>query len=238
MKLSILFLAGSIVGNCCLAQDLITPDRAKVDAQGAYLPFPGFTMVADLAPNDVPFFQALYDRLAQIPKFKEYYELLPLSSAHMTTINLYTKYPHHAETWDKFISEKLTWFQKVNHDVEKDNLYPKVKLSCLKGLRGVSVGVELNKNDEEKIKILAKKYEIENKIPAYFHISLAYLKKDIPRSDWTKLMIELNTVFSSLLKELNYKEKILTLKRANLTYFPDMKSFVPWNGLSNPFMNK
>src|SRR2546423_860244 len=105
MKFSSLFLVVLIYANFCLGNGIISaePNRSKINAEGIYLPFPGFTMVADIADKDKPFFQALHDRLAQIPFLTEHYGLLPVSSYHMTTVNLYTKYPELANTWEEFI---------------------------------------------------------------------------------------------------------------------------------------
>jgi len=202
------------------------------------LPFPGFTIVSDTDDQDMPFFQALHDALVKIPEFREYYEMLPLSSMHMTTTNLFTQYPDYASTWNEFINDKLPWFKNLHQRVEQSNVHPRITLSELKGWKGINIGVEVNENDKTNIKNLAQEFDIEAKIPPHFHLGLAYLKKDITEIDRTNLFIKLNTVFSKVLKEYNYDQKVLTLKKANLCYFPDMKSFVPWDATSNPFVRK
>lgn len=237
MKKSILCLAILIYGTVCLAST-ITPDHSKINTEGTYLPFPGFTIVSDTDDQDMPFFRALYEALVTVPEFKEYYELLPLDSMHMTTNNLFTQIPNYASNWNEFINDQLPWFKKLYQSVEASDVRPRITLSELKGWRGINIGVEVNENDKTIIKNVAEEFKIESKIPAYFHLSLAYLKKDITEADRASLLIKLNTIFNELLIEHSYKGKVLTLKKSNLTYFPDMKSFVPWNAASNPFVGK
>lgn len=239
MKICCSILIAIVLGSSCLAGDMkpsgdIKPDRLKVDAEGNYLPFPGITVVSDIADEDLPFFESLQQRLMQVKNFSNYYSLLPLSSYHLTSLNLETKFPNLDKDWDEFISRKLFWFRHLNQHIVDANLSARVSLASIRGLTGLSIEVKVDQAFRNKTTKLAQEFDLEKKVPVFFHIGLGYLKNEISKVDHGLMLQEINKVFNNLLEEKGYLQKILTLKQANLSYFPDMTAFIPWNAQNNP----
>ncbi len=60
----------------------------KIDEEGHYTAFPGLTVVAGIADDDLSFRQEIYNCIASCDLARDCFSPLPVGSYHMTAINL------------------------------------------------------------------------------------------------------------------------------------------------------
>jgi len=210
----------------------VDKNSLKVNSQGKYITFPGVTIVSDVAVVDRPFFKALYDNLSRISDIRKYYALLPIESYHMTTNNIMTKSD---PNWPDVINKKLAWFKKLHVSLQKEAIKPGVTFEKIKTHKTIGIILKLSEEQTRQIKSFGKKFNIEKKIPPAFHITLAYLYKDIPEVERIKLEEEVAKRLNQLLTKYQYTKKVWQLEPASLRYFNTMSQFIPWNAEANPF---
>jgi hypothetical protein len=219
-------------------QSEIYPNRNsnKVSPTGRYKRFSGLTAVADIAMTDHEFFKELYNELNKIPEIKKYYALLPVESYHMTTNNLYVK-SSFENKWKEFLGKKLDWFKKFHKALKIEDIRPQIKLAYINVENTMGIIVTPSAASVEKIYAFGRKFNVENKIPKPFHITLAYLYKDITVSNKIQIKYKADEVFKKLIKKYRYQDKEITLSPASLRYFNTMKNFTPWDGGSLYFLS-
>lgn len=83
------------------------------------------------------------------------------------------------------------------------------------------------------IQRVASEFGLENKIPAEFHITLAYGYNEIEDEDSFK---EIKNKIGELLTICHKYEQPITLSPPELCFFHTMEQFIPWDGSTNPFI--
>jgi hypothetical protein len=240
IKYTYVFLAIIFIITGCNTNSLREPEemlslggnKTKVNKKGRYISFPGVTAVADVTSTDRAFFDDLYSELSKIPQLTQYYALLPAKSYHMTTNNLYVKGTR--KKWAEFLTDKLAWFQKFHKDLEAKAISPQAALDNIQVERVISLILTLDDEDRDKIYDFGKEFQVDNSIPSPFHITLAYLYKDIPLRIKKDIKFKVDKIFQKLKKKHNYQNKKLSLGLASLRYFDSMLEFIPWDGEALP----
>lgn len=213
----------------------VANNALKVNSEGTYVDFQGVTIIADISDEDREFFQSLYDAIKEIPMLTDYYALLPVSSYHMTTTNLYTDKFDGKGDWMGLINRNLPMFSAMHRRLEQMAFAPRARLDKVAADRTVKLVVTLSPEQTKTIENFADDYGIRNKIPPHFHITLGYLYKDIPNEILQRLRKQLITTVTALKKRHPRKPLEFQLQSARLRYFNDMTSFPLWNGEHNPF---
>jgi hypothetical protein len=210
----------------------------KIDNTGNYCPFPGVTVVADIAKNEhYSFWEDLYNELKVNSLITKYYSLLPIDSYHMTTIGLYTRRAV-TENWIDFIDKNLSVFAALSNDIEGSyHFQPKV-LSVQAGKAGSVIYMELTLDSEQQSanQDLAKKHNLlEHLLP--YHLTFGYQYKGFEDISLQKtIQEELDCIVNDVKEKYEIsKENFLILESPHLCCFHDMTKFIPWNGTFNPF---
>ncbi len=215
------------------AQDSgIYPDTAKVNPVGQYNPFLGVTVVAAVGNSNKEMLQKIYDELNQNLLIKQYYALLPVSSYHMTTMNLFTEKGNKPENWKEFVTNQLPLFQYLNKRLQAQAFYPHVTLDKPTVSGTIKLAVHLDAQETSKVYSLAKEFSHEKDVPVPFHITLGYLYKDMTQEVRDQITTQLLKIVNEVWRS-NSKPIVLDLPK--LCYFRDMQEFVSWSGDFNPF---
>jgi hypothetical protein len=212
----------------------IQPIASKVGREGQYLPYKGVTIVSAIDSGSDPFWYKLNEGLNQSSLIKRYYSLLPLSSYHMTTTNLFQEQglPSEEKSMRDFIDFRLSWFKRVSEALEADRFYPQVTVQNSSARSVIVLSLRLENVQASKISDIAGKFGQQSKIPNPLHVTLAYLYKELP----LETQIEIEQELKRILREsLSDQSQVFTLKAPKLCFFQDMTAFIPWDGLFNPF---
>ena len=193
-------------------------DRSdKVDESGEYAMFKGITVVADVIDED-NFWTKIYDVLNSNSEVLKYYSLLPKESYHMT----YYDIAHQRDiiNWNKYFSDNLMFFEKLIQtlDLHSREITAKFKFLIVEGV--ISVKLTLIQEDVNLIYNIGADMDVENKIPAFFHFTLAYLHRSIDLVTCKQIHDDLSNLFSD--NEMTFK-----IKKPTLRYFFSMKEFLP-----------
>ncbi|MFZ9596752.1 MAG: DUF1868 domain-containing protein [Bdellovibrionia bacterium] len=212
---------------------VIYPTSGKLSAQGTYLPFAGVTVVAKVKKENRPFFEELHQELKKSPVISRYFALLPVSSFHMTTTNLYTEKDRYAGSWNDFISSHLPVFASLYKRLESAQFEPQVHMEKLAVAGTIKIVVRfLNEEQENTVRKIAKEFNQEPKIPNPFHITMGYLYQDLESDTKQEIEQELQRITQKILAS---HPEPLTLEVPKLSYFFDMLDFFPWEAKRNPF---
>lgn len=143
----------------------------KIDNSGCFLPFVGFTTVANVYDRNQELFQRLHDQLSN-SIIAEYNTLLPPSSYHITTFAIIAKKKLNDQQWSTWKNKNLRSLRLVHSALETETAPFTFQISDLhRKLLSILVDVEpgaayLQRN-------VARDAGYEKKIPPSFHISLA-----------------------------------------------------------------
>lgn len=204
----------------------------KLNSEGKYLTFPGITVVSAIKEADKPLWQLIYEALNKNKEFTDHFTPLPYESYHLTAINLYTKDAIGSGKWRDFIISNSAFFQSLNGLLAEKSFSPVVSIESINIAGALQIMVTL---PEEQIKIIqevAKTHHVEARIPAVFHITLAYQFKYVEHEVLEKLELELRQEIFSILKS---HEGELSLTPPGLCFFNNMTKFIPWSGGGYPF---
>lgn len=207
-------------------------NRCKVDNVGKFKDYPGVTIIAPIADVDENFFNELFENLRSIEQLTDYYALLPKSSYHMTTHNLHTA---KEKRWTKYMSSGLERFKKIHYHMQHLDVRPAVNVENIITKKTIKLKLKVSHKHEKIIKLIAGELGLEDKIPDSFHITLAYLYRDISDTQLSLLQANVKSVFKNLMATYGYHEKTFRLQQASLYYFSDMTCYTPWNGESKLF---
>lgn len=207
----------------------------KVNNQGHYKPYPGITVVADISDSDRAFFAELYELVKGLPDFTDFYALLPVSSYHMTTNNLFTKHEY-KQAWKSFVDDNLPKFKDLNLKLIDKAFQPKVKLEKIIAKKTVKIILKLDSEHSAIISRVGQEHGVADKIPPVFHLTLGYLYKDISGTKLQLFQNQLAEALPKLLEKYHYpKGRDFLLQQPKLRYFNTMMEFIPWDAKSNPF---
>ncbi|KTD14527.1 hypothetical protein Lgra_0558 [Legionella gratiana] len=203
----------------------------KIDATGNYIEFPGVTIIAPIikTSQENAFLHKIHQSLTSSTLLTQYYTPLPYDSYHMTTCNLYTRKEHDRD-WFKFITDKLEFFQNLFTQLQIQEFTPEISIAGLETGRALQLRLSLPENQKKMIAELAQAFDIEDRIPPFFHITLAYCYKKI---DDEKLHQEILTTLEKIIAP--YINQTIKLDVPILCYFESMKAFIPWDGGTYPF---
>ncbi|KTD63845.1 hypothetical protein Lsan_1278 [Legionella santicrucis] len=206
----------------------------KIDSTGNYIEFPGVTIIAPIikAAQENNFLHKIHQSLASSTLLTQYYTPLPDESYHMTTCNLYTKNEHNLD-WFKFITDKLEFFQNLFTQLKAHEFTPEVSIEAVQVGRALQLRLSLPESQKAMIRELAQTMGIEEGIPSFFHITLAYCYKNI--SD-KKLHQEITAAIEEIIAP--YINQKIKLHVPTLCYFESMQAFIPWDGVAYPFNEK
>lgn len=205
----------------------------KIDTNGNYQHFPGVSIICLASPNCSDLCYKIYQLLISEPTVTAHYTPIPWQSYHMTTVHLYTQAQDALVNWPGFIDDKQILFTQISQALASESFNPGIAIKSLQLTYALQLIVSLADVDKQKIKSLAKLFGIEEKIPALFHITLAYQFKTLTASTQARLVEKLWDKISTMLAQENQR---LSLQSASLCYFSDMTKFIPWNGQYNPFL--
>ena len=228
MKAFCALLAGLIMGT------QTTPALAyKIDATGRYLPFPGITVVSHTDPSELAIWESFTQELAKVPALTEHFAILPISSFHMTTTNLYTQSQFRSkEDWTQFISKHLKTFQQLHSYLEAHAFSPTVTIHSVLISGVIMLNLSVDEAQTHRIREGASSFSIQELVPPVFHITLAYQYKPLTADTTTALQRAIDTLVSDTFKKPG---RTLRLQKPQLTYFYDMTAFTPWDASANPF---
>ncbi|QIN33562.1 DUF1868 domain-containing protein [Legionella longbeachae] len=206
----------------------------KIDSTGNYVEFPGVTIIAPIikTSQENHFLHNMHQSLASSTLLTQYYTPLPLESYHMTTCNLYTKNEHNLD-WFKFITDRLEFFQNLCTQLKNHEFIPEVSIEAVQVGRALQLRLSLPESQKAVIRELAQTMGIEEGIPSFFHLTLAYCYKNI--SD-KKLHQEIISAVEEIIAP--YINRQIKLHVPTLCYFESMLAFIPWNGTAYPFNEK
>ncbi len=161
--------------------NITTHKHSKINANGDYVWFSGASAVANICSKQKALWASLYDQLQKDPCVREYFNLLPYETWHMTIIPLYTLDHFHEKNkaWYSEIEQKKPFLNSIEEALKTIGaLTIKTKKVYTVGIFLLSV--TLDKENEKKIAGIAQAYDLES--TADHHISLAYQFKPAPIS--------------------------------------------------------
>lgn len=195
----------------------------KLDDEGNYLPFPGYTVICKLnVEKSSDIWRNLFSDLMSNLKVTDYYSILPLSSWHVTAINLFTKrsIEEHGLAWNAYTASQQNFFNELIQALQQKPLMPSMKYSRLYMNGALQLEVVLDHQSADEILALAMRYRYEQKIPHRFHVTLGYQYKYLNHAQFEALKLDLIPLMQAYLNNLT-----LQLQPAQLCYFDDMTLF-------------
>jgi hypothetical protein len=211
----------------------------KIDSEGNYLPFPGFTVVADVYQTNRDLFDELHRRLRKSELITRYNSLLPAESYHITTFAVIT--PKHSKMlvgeddrqWQYWIEQNMTKLHSMHKSIESTLTPFNFRITGCQDKR-LTLMVQVDPLAETAQKDLAKVVGYKKDVPRYFHISLAYQYRPFEDPSIVgRIAQELNEILQEILP--NYPLVDLPAMQPHLCYYHDMCEFVPWDATTNPF---
>jgi hypothetical protein len=211
-KLTQHLLCFSILPNQITRKQLMLIHK-KIDAQGNYLQFPGITVIADMSDKNEAFWLQVHEFLNKTKTLCSYYAPLPYSSYH---------YPNN---WPVLLSDER--FQHLHARLQANHFTPTATVVGIKVSYALQLNLTLPQSQHDLINTIADEFDIQNKIPKTFHVTLAYAYKEL--SDSQIMAPEIEQLASLCLG------KELSLQPPRLCFFHDMQQFFSWDGKNNPF---
>jgi hypothetical protein len=203
--------------------------KYKLDDQGNYLPFPGYTVICKLnLEEEFDGWFNIYNTLIHDKNITDFYSILPLSSWHVTAINLFTQeaVEHRHVEWGGYVASKQKFFDQLSQVLQQRQITPTLTYADLYTNGALQVDVALDKQSIDWIHALAKYYKYERNVPSHFHVTLGYQYNNALNSTQAKaLKSELAPRIQTYLSEISHR--LLQLQPAQLCYFEDMLAFTP-----------
>ena len=210
------------------------PFFTKMDSMGRYTKFPGMTVVAPVKDDDMDFWLKICNSIVTYTEALDYFSPLPCTSYHMTTTNLYTQADDGGDDWEGFI-RAISPRCEVLHELLKTNSFePALTFKSVITFGVIQLEVSLPAAQSAIIKDIAKEAGVQEGVPSFFHITLAYQYKDIPLS----LETEINEQLQKRIKAVLQSKKEVKLAPPTLCSFEDMTAFTPWDGKASSLRPK
>ncbi len=220
------FLAGKLDGYS------LKGEENKFDNKGKPLPFPGCTIISNISlntdlSNEISNFQK------KIKNFnpKETYFYLPPSSFHMTLFDCCNVNTENTNYWPKNIDQNLNYNQiaiELNKRLENFVFPSELNMKLKMFYGGYSIVLEPFSDKDELIlrdcrnelsKLLKIKFENHQRYT--FHITLAYILRELEQYEIKKLL-EFN---KELFLEFNKKFPKIILSKPEMSTFENMLEF-------------
>lgn len=223
---AVLVLLFTFSTNCAQSEIL-----SKVDSSGRYMRFPGVTVIAPVGEENSNSWKKLYDGLKQSSLIQKYYALLPMSSYHMTTLNLFTEQETKSANWVEFVDSKRDFFQMIDAKLKSQEFHPQVQILRPEAAGTIHLIVRMDGQHKSKVLAFGREASLPHKVPNPFHITLGYLFTKITQDQKREVEFEVQKLVSQAFGP----EPALVLDSPRLCFFNDMVAFIPWDGKSNPF---
>jgi len=201
--------------------------RDKIDDDGNYLPFPGYTVIFKTSPDSSGTWRNIHNELLnKLPSLAKYYSILPFESWHVTAINLFTKTAVEDDNldWSKYVASQQRFFSQLSDVIKQDLFTPVITYSGLRVDGSVHIMVSLDETSKEKVEALAKYYGYQHNLPRHFHMTLGYQYKHLKNKELDALKLELAPFIQDCFRNMS-----VALEPAQVCYFDDMTAFVPWD---------
>jgi hypothetical protein len=197
----------------------------KLNAEGQYQPFPGITVVAPVDHETKARLKPFFEGLAESVTVKRYCAPLPLESAHMTTLNLFTQGKKSSEEWSQFLKEKKPLLKKLRAHLQKHAFRPTGKVKTLSFFSTGQFVLDLSPEQDEKLRAVAKRFQLEQTLPGKWHVTFCYFYKEVPMADTLAFREELERITT---KALGSMQPRMTFEAPSIHTFQDMESYEPW----------
>jgi len=205
--------------------------KYKLDFQGHYLPFPGYTVICKLNLNeDFDVWCNIINTVVRAKNVTDYYSILPLSSWHVTAINLFTKDEienrYLSLSWNDYVAAQQSFFNELNQILQQNPISPTLTYADLYTNGALQIDVRLDADSCGQIEALAKKYHYEHHIPSHFHVTLGYQYQALE----PKHLIELKAALAPCIRDYvaHAAPESRQLKPAQLCYFENMLAYTPF----------
>lgn len=203
---------------------------SKINNAGQYTPYPGVTIIAPVRIEDASFWERVHQCLVNNSLASKYYSFTPVSSYHMTGINLYTEHDIGSE-WRHFIETRLAMFMLLNDELKKNNHGVEAEVTLVWVDDTIALLVVLKTEDRITFSSLAKNFDVDAGLPHIYHITLGHCYQPVPKDLAPKLRAQLNEQLISLFSNEGY----VRLQAPVLCSFENMTAFTPWDGKTYPF---
>jgi hypothetical protein len=193
--------------------------RRKIDTQGNYMPFPGYTIVSHAIHPLPKSLTDLVDYLSS-SELRNYYSFLPAASYHVTINPLENVHDGHKTL--------LHDEQRKLKDQDTSSICTANKLICTKViLIEVQFKDDDNRTFENMIKnVRSNELQQANILHNYvlpWHLTLAYQYKDI---ETTEIQIRLDQIMKNL-PQLSNLPFDIPLDHIRICHYNDMRKFTP-----------
>ena len=128
--------------------------KYKLDPQGNYLPFPGYTVICKLNLDEgFNTWCNIYNTLVYNKNVTDFYSILPLSSWHVTAINLFTKeaVEDRHVAWDVYVASKQKFFNKLSQVLKQSQISPTLVYVDLYTRGALQIDVVLDSHSVDRI---------------------------------------------------------------------------------------
>ena len=206
--------------------------KEKINREGCFQPFNGTSVVMPVIQN-LPL-EVKMAELSSHSSIAPFYSFLPSNSLHITAFNLYVQNLMSDEMWRQSTTKNLDFYSSIQFTLSEE--FKDINQFDLTILpRGICDGVlqlvvTIPEEIYETVQAIAAKYNIEHKIPDFFHMTLAYQYRPFPSQVSADAA---GKTFHTFLSEI--QEMDVQASPAQLTFFHDMTKFNPWDGSFNPF---
>lgn len=215
----------------CMAKN-----QKKICSDGQYQDFNGITIISKVQYAATDFWSLLNAAFEGNELVQEYYQPLPKTSYHMTAINLFTQNSSPERNLNKLIKNDAGYFKSLSSKIQTTLFDIEVQIKgILVTKKSCKLIVTIPYEQVQLINELAKKFNISNKIPQLFHITLGYSFKKIGYLAQLQLQYQLHKKLSSLLDQYG---SLYELVPPQLCYFKNMLAYHAWSGFSSPFRSE
>lgn len=205
----------------------------KINDKGEFQTFEGVTVISKIHPSSHLLLSTLLSNLSCISSLESHFSLLPMSSLHMTTNNLYVAADKN--NWNRFINSNLNFFQSLAILLKQNNYLLTATIEDIIILENavIQLTLTLPSNLKTEIQQTARFFGIADGIPNEFHITLAYQYKPLSKYELDKLQSLLRNQLTYILSQFSSHE--VSLNTPSLCFFKNMQEFIEWDGKCNPF---
>lgn len=209
----------------------------KLNKKGEYTTFPGVTVISPIDREQIDLWRQVHACISESAEVRRYYAPLPSESYHMTAVNLCIedtfREPEQTVSWESFLTNELPFFHAIDNFCKEHPFTPVISVLDVDVSASIRLVLEIPHLQEQSIAHLAKHFDIENCKPQHLHMTLAYQYQACSQKTRESLKMQLR---EQLIPLCNSYPNPLKLQSPTLCYFHDMQTFIPWDGVENPFI--